>query len=78
MGVLLKKHWVFVLLYLCSCTSDLAHGVVSIVLGMQVQDGKQAQYDAFYRLSNTEQQITSYVFDVSNAWYLSIYGNFHQ
>ena len=33
--------------------------------GMQVQDGKQAQYDAFYRLSNTEQQITSYVFDVS-------------
>ncbi len=32
---------------------------------MQVQDGKQAQYDAFYRLSNTEQQITSYVFDVS-------------
>ena len=35
------------------------------LLDMQVQDGKQAQYDAFYRLSNTEQQITSYVFDVS-------------
>jgi len=33
----------------------------------QVQDGKQAQYDAFYRLSNTEQQITSYVFDVVRA-----------
>ncbi len=32
---------------------------------MQVQEGAQAQYDAFYRLSNTEQQITSYVFDVS-------------
>ena len=30
-----------------------------------MQEGAQAQYDAFYRLSNTEQQITSYVFDVS-------------
>jgi archaellum component FlaF (FlaF/FlaG flagellin family) len=35
---------------------------------LQVQDGKQAQYDAFYRLSNTEQQITSYVFDVSRTY----------
>lgn len=34
---------------------------------LQVQEGKQAQYDAFYRLSNTEQQITSYVFDVSHG-----------
>ena len=40
---------------------------------VQVQDGKQAQYDAFYRLSNTEQQITSYVFDVSATWHLRLY-----
>ena len=38
------------------------------MLDVQVQDGKQAQYDAFYRLSNTEQQITSYVFDVSSIY----------
>ena len=41
---------------------EVSHCLLST---MQVQEGKQAQYDAFYRLSNTEQQITSYVFDVS-------------
>ena len=42
--------------------------VLSGLYWLQVQDGKQAQYDAFYRLSNTEQQITSYVFDVSRTF----------
>ena len=42
--------------------------VLSGLCWIQVQDGKQAQYDAFYRLSNTEQQITSYVFDVSRIF----------
>ena len=46
------------------CLSDHARHVLSGLCWLQVQDGKQAQYDAFYRLSNTEQQITSYVFDV--------------
>lgn len=72
------NEWVFYMM-LIAALACMTHGTLhdvcllstTVMLGVQVQDGKQAQYDAFYRLSNTEQQITSYVFDVGAQCTLS-------